>query len=446
MENLKKAFYDVMYKYQKPFSEEGVMANLNEWSKNKRDLLTILRRHPNWREEELAVVFDLSEGRGIDRDIVDEAKYELNLLVEEILTDRMHRGNFNRALHAATIEYRVTPSDDKIEAIKQAGGIKCSAGQKTSRIIGRLCGQFGIDRHKDYNAVFARLSDAFSPKDLNRTGVLSIHPCDFLEMSNKDNSWSSCHGLDHGGYQAGCLSYLTDSVSMIFFTVDNKVTEAFHKAPKRTREIFCYQDNVLLQSRLYPADESELISQYRHLVQGSLALCLGKGNQWVLKNKKDMCKKYFVSAAGSQQYPDYNYYARISLFKGADSNETMRIGHKPLCVCCGRPYSNSGQLKCTCESVVVCADCGKTVPIENTNYINGAYFCNSCMHICASCKKTERTDMYPAFDRCGHLLEVCSDCYETMTAACASCSVRSVCEMVSGARFCEKTSIVPAVA
>ena len=32
MEELKQAFYEVMYKYHKAFGEVGVMANLNAWA------------------------------------------------------------------------------------------------------------------------------------------------------------------------------------------------------------------------------------------------------------------------------------------------------------------------------------------------------------------------------------------------------------------------------
>lgn len=35
MEELKQAFYEVMYKYEKSFGETGVMANLNEWAKKQ---------------------------------------------------------------------------------------------------------------------------------------------------------------------------------------------------------------------------------------------------------------------------------------------------------------------------------------------------------------------------------------------------------------------------
>ena len=52
LSELKNEFYEVMYKYEKSFSEEGVMANLTAWQTAKADLLSLLRRHPNWNEDE----------------------------------------------------------------------------------------------------------------------------------------------------------------------------------------------------------------------------------------------------------------------------------------------------------------------------------------------------------------------------------------------------------
>lgn len=111
-------------------------------------------------------------------------------------------------------------------------------GQKTSRIIGKLCRSFGVDGHERYNAVFAQLSDSLNPLQMLKTALLSLHPCDFLEMSNKDNTWTSCHNLESGSYQAGTLSYMTDDVSMIFFTVDPEVKDHYYRAPRRSRQMF----------------------------------------------------------------------------------------------------------------------------------------------------------------------------------------------------------------
>lgn len=445
MNKIKKAFYDVMYKYEKCFSERGVQANLDAWGDNKGKLTELLRRHPKWDEQELAIVFDLSVSREIERDVVDECKFALCELVDEVGLSHKQRLDFDAALLAATSEYNKTPSENNIETIKARGGIKCAVGQKTSRIIGRLCNHFGIDGHSGYNQVFARLADAFNPLQVQKTGVLSVHPCDFLEMSNRDNTWESCHGLDHGSYQAGCLSYLADSVSMIFFTVDDEVKRNFYKHPKRSRQVFCYTDNLLLQSRLYPSDNNEECEQYRGLVQKAFAACLGVPNLWTIKAKPNETATYFTTAKNSRHYPDYSYYRRVSLLKGVQTHGELSIGHPSLCVCCGQPFQN-GRLKCDCENLVVCADCEQTVSTFNARYSDGAYYCNACLHICAACHHAVHSDMYPAFNREGRMVEVCAGCYQMIVGACTSCSVRPVCAMLAGVRFCQRTAVMAAVA
>lgn len=438
MKELQQEFYKVMYKYEKSFSEKGVMANLNAWWKAKAPLIKLLQQHPNWNEQALALVFDYSEGRGIDSDIVDEVCFTLTDLANEIIPGEQ-QGDFKAALIAAVSSYSRTPSEESLEVIRTRGGIKCAAGQKSSRIIGKLCKRFHVDSHVRYNSVYAQLADALNPMQMQKTAVLSMHPCDYLEMSNKDSTWESCHRLNGGGYQAGCLSYMTDSVSMVFFTVDEDIKSDYHKVPRRNRQMFFYQDNMLYQSRLYPNDNNELTEQYRALVQKAIARCLGVPDLWTLKVKRDDLNDCYETVEGSRQYPDYAYQGNLSVLKGTVPTTKIQIGHPSLCVCCGDPYRN-GDLKCRCQEVVVCQDCGGTVPRHHAQYLDGAFHCNACLHVCTVCKKITRDTMYPAFDRRGNMLEVCFDCYQTMIAPCASCSVQSACSAIGGT-LCPRTSL-----
>jgi hypothetical protein len=329
MKELQQAFYEVMYKYEKSFSEKGVMTNLMVWQKEKTPLIELLRRHPNWNQQALALVFDNAEGRGIDPDVVDEGCYTLTDLANEIIpTER--QGDFKAALTAAVSEYSRTPSEDNLALIRARGGIKCDVGQKSSRIVGRLCKKFHVDEHNRYNSVFAQLADALTPLQMQKTAVLSVHPCDFLEMSNKDNTWSSCHRLNGGGYEAGCLSYMTDSVSMVFFTVDEDIKSDFYKALRRTRQMFFYSDGMLFQSRLYPQDSgNELMEQYRALVQKAIARCLGVPDLWTFKVKREDLNNCYETVKGSGQYPDYDYQGNLSVLKGTDPTGKIQIGHPP---------------------------------------------------------------------------------------------------------------------
>lgn len=115
------------------------------------------------------------------------------------------------------------------------------------------------------------------------------------------------------------------------------------------------------------------------------------------------------------------------------------IGRPSLCVCCGRAY-RSGYLKCNCEDVVVCKDCGQTVSMRNARYIDGAYYCNACLHICGVCGGMIQGTMYPAYDRHGHLVEICESCYQASLEPCAACSVRGICRIIGNA-FCPRTAV-----
>lgn len=84
------------------------------------------------------------------------------------------------------------------------------------------------------------------------------------------NDWHRWKGSLHELYSF-CMG---DAVSMIFFTVSDEYTQDFHTAPRITREIFCYKDNVLLQSRLYPTDLEDKKTLYRSIVQQAVATCL----------------------------------------------------------------------------------------------------------------------------------------------------------------------------
>lgn len=439
MEQLKNAFYEVMYKYEKSFSEQGVMANLNAWVTAKASLLALLRRHPAWKEEDKAVVIEFREGRGIERDVIDEIAFTMIGLADEVIPED-ERPAFLVAFRAAVGEYSSTLSENALSIIRENGQIKCASGQKTSRIIGRLCRQFHVDTHSQYNKVFAQLSDALNPLQLQKTAVLSLHPCDFLEMSSKTSTWNSCHNLSSGSYQAGALSYMTDDVSMIFFTVDSEVKDHFYRAPRRTRQMFFFKDTMLYQSRLYPEDSADITDQNRGIVQKIISTCLDVPNRWTLKTKRDELSECCESGEGSRQYPDYHYQGNLSVLKGTEIQSPLVIGAKPICVCCGDRNRLTHGLKCNCEEQVVCQDCGRTVPRSNARYMEDAFHCNSCLHICAVCGGIIRDTMYPAFDRRGNAVEICFDCYQASLEPCAACSVQGVCRII-GNSLCARTAI-----
>ena len=467
MDSLTAAFYDVMYQYRLPFSPEGVAANLTAWRENKTPLVELLRRHPNWNEQELAVVFDFAESREIDHNSVDENKFEMIMLAHDAGLDDIKLSDFQAALDAATADYATIPDASRLETIRTHGRIKCAEGQKASRIINRLCVKFGLDQYqieriqgehgdnpttvmaKPYNAIFARLADSLNPVRIPKTGILSVHPCDFLEMSSQKNSWQSCHRLNGGGYRAGCQSYMGDAVSMIFFTVDDDVKADFYHAPRLTRQIFAYKDGLLLQSRLYPNNDDETRKLYRGLVQNAIAQCLGVPNLWNVKSKPDESRAFLETAEHSLHYPDYEYsYGLVSLLNGTPTDRKLTIGSRSLCTCCGQPHNDSSSLKCgTCESVIVCKECGSTVSRDSAHYMDDAFFCRDCVAQCELCGSWIRgAEVHQAISRSGRIVRLCEHCHTSATGTCDLCSSREICQIINAGRFCPHTEYAVAAA
>lgn len=73
--------YSVLDKYDKSYSNSGVLANLECWQNNKGWLVELLRHHPNWNEEALAVIFEVTHSREIDKYTINSYKYELSQLI-----------------------------------------------------------------------------------------------------------------------------------------------------------------------------------------------------------------------------------------------------------------------------------------------------------------------------------------------------------------------------
>jgi hypothetical protein len=388
-QELTEMIAEIFFKYDKGYSQRGISANLQAHLKNKDALIKLLRKHPNWDEEARAIIFDVAETRDIDAKIVEALKAELAVLAHGVEMTGEEYLTFTKCLYALNSEgaEKTLDRESEIQTLK-AHGIKCAKGQKTSRVINAICVKYGVDKCKGYNALFAKLADALNPHCVKRKALLSVHPCDYLEMSNKDNSWRSCHCLDNGEYLAGTLSYMNDGVSMVFYTIDEDAEKPYSAAPKRTRQIFCYAGGALLQSRLYPnTHDNQTRDVYRHIVQNAIADCHETANVWTpVENWEGICQTH----PSALHYTDYHfkeYMPNISkLDHGYTGYATFIIGHPVYCLECADEVHSADSLLCdVCVGVTTCVRCDNQVDIEDAYNIDGQWYCGDCVEQCEPC-------------------------------------------------------------
>lgn len=282
--------------------------------------------------------------------------------------------------------------------------LRAVAGQKLSRVIGKIGKITGVDKVKDirydgrdygWNREYAMFSDAINPLTITRHTVISVNPLDYLTASFGHN-WASCHTIDsenkrcmdsghnyHGMYMSGTLSYMLDGSSMVFYTVDSKYDgREFWTQDKMQRCMFHFQNEKLAQGRVYPdgrdGGDDSLAAQFRTVVQTVLCDCLEIPNLWVKKTRSDM---HTYTESNGTNYRDYVEYSDcvMSFLKGTENSLPIQIGHVPICPYCGNLHGLEDSLACEDCKNIICDNCGAySDPMERIRIGDNTFCCENC--------------------------------------------------------------------
>jgi len=414
---LQDAITEVLDKHGKEYDYTEISSLIDRWSNSKKSLIEKMRKHPNWNEEALAVILTTDEIRDIDS---EEVSNTINNMLAYAKNNNIiiPINIWSGILILRNYHQQFMDTDTKVRMQYQQ--LKANEGQKVSRLLNSLFKKAGLDKLPEYNKLYAKVADAFNPLVIKRTSVLSVHPCDYLHMSY-GTGWKSCHNIDDGCYMAGTLSYMGDEVSLIFYTINNDYSgNEYYNQRKITRNVFCYSDTMLMQSRLYPNNDEDKKTQYREIVQRIFSVCDNIPNLWIKKNSESL-NDYCMNHYAAKHYADYiysEYKANISLQKDFQLKDQMIIGSTCYCLTCGEEIDEENDLYCDdCgNSTVCCNECGEAIYEEDAYIIDGEYYCRDCVSYCERCGEhvLNVTDV-------GGYYYVCDDCLENHYTQCDDC-------------------------
>jgi hypothetical protein len=248
--------------------------------------------------------------------------------------------------------------DDMVSKLEQYEiNERFASNLKTSRAFNRVCAHFGVDKLPKYNKLFAQYSDMISDTKRKMIFYMSLNPLDYLTMSF-GKSWASCHTIDKtnkrrmpnsysGAYCGGTLSYMLDQSSFVTF-VHSHVPEDIIEEGKIYRNMFHYQNDMLVQGRIYPQGtdgNTDLYKVFRGFVQKEMAALLGITNAWVKSGTRPSSVTYSRGA----HYRDYECFGNCNVShhkeKGISENY-VNIGHEGICPNCGAPVTYDSRLTC----------------------------------------------------------------------------------------------------
>ena len=136
--------------------------------------------------------------------------------------------------------------------------IRVSTGCKITKMIGKIAAAYDIPYFEDFRI---KHSQALNQKKLKGRLTLSIHPLDYMTMSDNECDWSSCMSWkENGCYRQGTVEMMNSPMVLVAYleSANNPMTiqisdgKSEYWNSKKWRELFIVNDDIICEVKSYP--------------------------------------------------------------------------------------------------------------------------------------------------------------------------------------------------
>lgn len=328
--------------------------------------------------------------------------------------------------------------------------LQIQKGMKPIRAIQKVIDFYDMPLKEEFEQFRLAHSVVLNDKYLKGNLCLSIHPLDFMTMSDNTLGWSSCMSwTSRGCYRAGTVEMLNsnnviccylESAEPYNFNKDHVGEEAYQWNNKKWRQLFYVTKEIAVCGKAYPYHNKELslaiLDKIKELTETNLHKTytygpepyrdmnhIGSNNRmrqqkaWIRRG--DTTKKNIIFDSKIMYNDMFNDHdKREDLYwcyrNKVKKNTVICYSGKAPCACCGRNYreetsaaednyegayndryDGTGQLICpTCRATHLCDHCHSAKESLKSGLYNykGHKYCESCLkdilRTCPSCGKT----------------------------------------------------------
>lgn len=303
------------------------------------------------------------------------------------------------------------------------------AGMKITKAF-----KYFIDDKDKLEEIRTEASRIIQKDKVNGTLVFSVHPLDYLSISETTYNWRSCHAMD-GDYRLGNLNYMTDACTVVCYIKDSSGSK--YNLPnfpdsvpwnsKKWRVLLYMSGSATIASRQYPFAVQDVFSIIDHELSqpwNTTGFTLGAG-PWVTDTISDM-QTQTVNAPHTGQFNDtLTSSSYLNIWHKGWANKPIVVGEPIHCLHCGKEYPAGADtflcFSCECnygtqarEDIFVCDCCGYRKPISELYQTqDGSYICEQCVQeetvVCATCGEIIFYDL--ARYSLGRDSYYCADCW-----------------------------------
>lgn len=299
--------------------------------------------------------------------------------------------------------------------------IRVSTGCKITKMIGKIAAAYDIPYFEDFRI---KHSQALNQKKLKGRLTLSIHPLDYMTMSDNECDWSSCMSWKEDGcYRQGTVEMMNSPMVLVAYleSANNPMAiplsggKVEYWNNKKWRELFIVNNDIICEVKSYPYRNKnitgEVLDWLKELDNKMRAENLV--NQTIREVEDTEYKDYwsekyhafntYDNPAGSEyviehqitvnpsttlMYNDFctehlGYFPRYVEDRSKTKIEFCYSG-KSECMVCGSTGDNfewdsEGDVMClNCSGYTRCDRCNDRIYDEDFYEVDGEILCESC--------------------------------------------------------------------
>ena len=278
-----------------------------------------------------------------------------------------------------------------------------NTGCKPVRMIGKVCEMCGIEGFEEFRLEHSRI---LNQKMLKGTLCLSIHPLDYITMSDNDYDWSSCmNWVNHGEFRMGTVEMMNSKCVVVAYLKGDKPFRFYNHYwnNKKWRNLFIVTPEIITGIKGYPYQSAtfdkivinwikELAEKNLNWTYGDNIIAYSPEEEYVTIQDDNYNKFCFTTGI---MYNDFgnsnNTHCVVNSNLGLGESFDIHYSGPTECMYCGEELSDnedSGELEDTgcvicssCATYHYCDCCGDRIDSYDSMYeLDGELYCESCYY------------------------------------------------------------------
>ena len=274
--------------------------------------------------------------------------------------------------------------------------IKVCKGAKITKTIGRIAKIYGLDMD-----AFERFrivhSQVLNQKRLSGHLCLSIHPLDYMTMSDNNCGWSSCMSWDEEGcYRQGTVEMMNSPMVVVaYLTSENGALNmcwnyelgAYDKwNSKKWRQLFVINKDIITNVKAYPYRNDDLtricLDWLKELAVDYTYLDNIQG--WEENDPVVGDHKVRIYGYTEYMYNDIENSNGLFCYLNPNLGERYDFNYsgETECMCCGEVFDACEEVRLVCydcQPGYCCEECGDALPDEDYRYwLDDVCYCEYC--------------------------------------------------------------------